>query len=52
MRNADSANIDMLALGSVRHGRFEQWMVGSVTTDVARDGRHSMLVVPPDSRST
>lgn len=48
---ADSAKIDMLALGSVRHGRIERWMVGSVTTDVARDGRHSMLVVPPDTSS-
>ena len=48
---ADSASIDMLALGSVRHGRIERWIVGSVTTDVARDGRHSMLVVPPDTRS-
>ena len=48
---ADSASIDMLALGSMRHGRIERWIVGSVTTDVARDGRLSMLVVPPDTRS-
>jgi nucleotide-binding universal stress UspA family protein len=48
---ADSARADMLALGSVRHGRIERWMVGSVTTDVTRDGRYSMLVVPPDGPS-
>jgi nucleotide-binding universal stress UspA family protein len=41
----------MLALGSVRHGRIERWIVGSVTTDIARNGRHSMLVVPPDTGS-
>lgn len=48
---ADGAKIDMLALGSVRHGRVERWILGSVTTDIARDGTRSMLVVPPDDRA-
>lgn len=48
---ADGANVDMLALGSVRHGRVERWILGSVTTDIARDGSRSMLVVPPDDRA-
>lgn len=49
---ADTAKIDMLALGSVRHGRVERWILGSVTTDIARDGSRPMLVVPPDDRAT
>ncbi|MFL5562720.1 MAG: universal stress protein [Gemmatimonadaceae bacterium] len=49
---ADGAKIDMLALGSVRHGRIERWILGSVTTDIARNGSRSMLVVPPDDRAT
>ena len=44
---ADTASIDLIALGSARHGRVERWILGSVTTDVARDGRRSVLVVPP-----
>jgi nucleotide-binding universal stress UspA family protein len=43
---ADGARIDMIALGAMRHGRVERWILGSVTTDVARDGSRSMLVVP------
>ena len=45
---ADGADIDMIALGSRRHGRIERWMLGSVTTDIVRAGTRSMLVVPPD----
>jgi len=48
---ADGANVDMLALGSMRHGRVERWILGSVTTDLARDGSRPMLVVPPDDRA-
>jgi nucleotide-binding universal stress UspA family protein len=48
---ADGARIDMLALGSMRHGRVERWILGSVTTDIARDGSRPMLVVPPDDRA-
>lgn len=38
---------DLIALGSLRHGRIERFVLGSVTSDVARDGRHSLLAVPP-----
>lgn len=48
---ADGAHIDMIALGSMRHGRVERWILGSVTTDIARDGSRPMLVVPPDDRA-
>jgi nucleotide-binding universal stress UspA family protein len=44
---AGQARADMIALGSMRHGRVERWMLGSVTTDLARDGSRSLLVVPP-----
>lgn len=44
---ADGTPVDMIALGSMRHGRIERWMLGSVTTDVARDGSYPVLVVPP-----
>jgi nucleotide-binding universal stress UspA family protein len=44
---ADRARADLLAVGSQRHGRVDRWLLGSVTTDLARDGRHSLLVVPP-----
>ena len=44
---ADGAGVDMIALGSVRHGRIERWVLGSVTTDIARDGSYPLLAVPP-----
>ena len=49
---AEGADVDMLALGSMRHGRVERWILGSVTTDIARDGSRPMLVVPPDDRAS
>ena len=47
LARADGTGVDMIALGSVRHGRVERWMLGSVTTDVVRDGSHALLAVPP-----
>lgn len=47
LARADGTGADMIAVGSVRHGRVERWMLGSVTTDVARDGSHALLAVPP-----
>ena len=52
MSYADGARIDVIALGSRRHGRVERWMIGSVTTDIVHNARLSMLVVPPDDRSS
>ena len=43
----DRTQADLLVVGSQRHVRFDRWLLGSVTTDLARDGRHSLLVVPP-----
>ncbi|HET7458295.1 MAG TPA: universal stress protein [Gemmatimonadaceae bacterium] len=45
--HASGTHADLIALGSLRHGRIERFVLGSVTSDVARDGRHSLLAVPP-----
>lgn len=44
---ADVAPCDLIAVGSARHGRMDRWMVGSVSTDLVRDGGYSILIVPP-----
>ena len=44
---ADGARCDLIAAGSARKGRLDRWMLGSVSTDLVRDGRHSVLIVPP-----
>lgn len=44
---ADGAGIDMLAAGSARHGRLDRVLLGSVSADLARDGRRSTLIAPP-----
>jgi nucleotide-binding universal stress UspA family protein len=44
---AESARADLIAVGSQQHERLERWLLGSVTTELARAGQHSLLVVPP-----
>jgi nucleotide-binding universal stress UspA family protein len=44
---ADEVSADLIAVGSLRHERVERWLLGSVTTAVVRDGRCSVLVIPP-----
>lgn len=44
---AETTKSDLVAAGSSRHGRIERWMLGSVSTDLVRDGRRSVLIVPP-----
>jgi nucleotide-binding universal stress UspA family protein len=44
---ADDTQSDLIAAGSARHSRVDRWMMGSVSTDLVRDGRHSVLIVPP-----
>jgi nucleotide-binding universal stress UspA family protein len=48
--HAERTGADLLAVGTRRHGRVERFVLGSVTTDVARDGRVSVLAVPPGAR--
>jgi nucleotide-binding universal stress UspA family protein len=47
LRCADESHADLIAIGSLRHERLERWVLGSVTTEVIRDGRCSVLVIPP-----
>jgi nucleotide-binding universal stress UspA family protein len=44
---ADVARCELITAGSVQHSRIDRWMVGSVSTEVVRDGRRSVLIVPP-----
>ena len=44
---ADEVHADLVAVGSLRHERLERWLLGTVTTAVVRDGRCSVLVIPP-----
>jgi nucleotide-binding universal stress UspA family protein len=44
---ADDIGSDLITAGSVQHSRLDRWMVGSVSAELVRDGRRSVLVVPP-----
>lgn len=47
---ADCAQVDMISVGSMGQGRLDRWLLGSVSTDLVRDGRHTILVVPPQAQ--
>ena len=47
LEHADSARCDLIAAGSVRRGRLDRWRMGSVSRDLVRDGRRSVLIAPP-----
>lgn len=44
---AEGARCDLIAAGSAHHSRLDRWLMGSVSTDVVRDGSRSVLIVPP-----
>jgi nucleotide-binding universal stress UspA family protein len=48
LRLAAECGADLLAAGARRAGRLERLLLGSVTADLVRDGRRSVLVVPPE----
>lgn len=50
LEQAEVARCDLIVAGSARHGRVERWLLGSVSTELVRDGRRSVLVVPPSRR--
>jgi nucleotide-binding universal stress UspA family protein len=52
LEQADTLSVDMIAAGSARLSRVDRWMLGSVTTDLVRDGKYSVLVVPPAGTRT
>ena len=47
---ADEIGCDLITAGSVQHSRLDRWMVGSVSGELVRNGRHSVLIVPPRRR--
>jgi nucleotide-binding universal stress UspA family protein len=47
---ADEIGSDLITAGSVQHSRLDRWMVGSVSMELVRDGRRSVLIVPPRHR--
>ena len=44
---AEEVGSDLITAGSVQHSRIDRWMVGSVSAELVRNGRRSVLVVPP-----
>jgi nucleotide-binding universal stress UspA family protein len=46
---AVASRADLVAAGSMRHGRLDRWLLGSVSTELVRDGRRSVLIVPPNN---
>ncbi|HKP15025.1 MAG TPA: universal stress protein [Gemmatimonadaceae bacterium] len=44
---ADEIGSDLITAGSVQHSRIDRWMVGSVSGELVRNGRRSVLIVPP-----
>ena len=48
---AEDVGSDLITAGSVQHSRLDRWMVGSVSAELVRNGRRSVLVVPPPRRA-
>ncbi len=44
---AGEMSIDLIAAGSERHRGLDAWLIGSVSADLVRDGRRTVLIVPP-----
>lgn len=52
LKLSEQAGADLIAVGSMRHERVERLLLGSVTTEIVRDGRCSVLVLPPAEKLT
>jgi nucleotide-binding universal stress UspA family protein len=48
---ADDVGCDLITAGSVQHSRLDRWMVGSVSAELVRNGRRSVLIMPPRDRA-
>jgi len=48
---ADEIGSDLITAGSVQHSQLDRWMVGSVSAELVRNGRRSVLIVPPRRRA-
>ena len=49
---ANEVRCDLLAAGSVRRTGLDRWFMGSVSTELVRDGLRSVLIAPPASKSS
>ncbi|HSF42805.1 MAG TPA: universal stress protein [Thermoanaerobaculia bacterium] len=47
LKELDEQGADLAILGTHGHGRLERLLIGSVTSDVLREARCSVLAVPP-----
>jgi nucleotide-binding universal stress UspA family protein len=47
LAHAEGRGFDLLAAGSAPHGRLDRILLGSVSADLVRDGRYSVLIAPP-----
>ena len=45
---AVTTRADLVVAGSRRQRRMDRWLLGSVSTELVRDGRRSVLIVPPE----
>ncbi len=50
LQYAEASGCDLIATGSARRGRLDRLMLGSVSTELVRDGRRSVLLAPPRRR--
>jgi len=50
LEGVDATSAQLIAAGSARPSRVDRWMLGSVSTDLVRDGRCSVLIVPPAAK--
>jgi nucleotide-binding universal stress UspA family protein len=46
----DEMGAELITAGSVQHSRLDRWMIGTVSGELVRDGRRSVLIVPPRRR--
>ena len=51
LQHAERISAQVIGAGSARLSRVQRWMLGSITTDLLREGRMSVLVVPPSGES-
>ena len=43
---ATAVQADLISAGSVGRTLIDRWLIGSVSTDLVRDGRHTLLITP------
>lgn len=46
LEDADRHDVDLIVLGKHHHSRLEEWLVGSVTTEVVKHAKRPLLLYP------